>query len=268
MSAPSNKRSGVGFRNCVVFPLNAANLPAATGTTAYEGFQAAGAKTLTINDPAYRVITHIGDDRAMQIDQLPATNGATAQLHLGRLDDDLEAAFSGLKAFVVGEMNMLLAGVTSQSGFEPTVGLLGYQQALDENGNRVWHSVMFPRCTVAKHESGFLDQPEDRLYDVVPALATAHIWGTAFATATEGAIQAQIVRAISQYKPALVAFLGDGATTDFLFPASRQAAATGKIKVWKNGTVVSAGLTLLTSKVTFSVAPALNDLVVVLYETP
>lgn len=267
MSAPSKKRSGVGFRNCTLFALNASNLPAATTIAAYEGITAVGAKTLTINDPAYRVITHIGDDRALQIDQLPATEGASAELHLGRVDDDFEAAISGLKSFVVGEMNMLGAGVTDRSGFEPTVGLLAYQQALDDSGNRVWNSVMFPRCTMAKHQTGFSDAVEDRMYSVVPALAQSHIWGTAFATATEGATQIQIVRAVSQYKPVIVAYLGDGATVAFPLPAAKQAAATGKIAVWKNGVLVTAGLTKTTATLTFAVAPLVTDLLVVLYET-
>lgn len=268
MSAPSKTSVGVGFRNATLFALDANGYPAAApGGLAYEGIRATGAKVLTINDPAYRVISHTGDDRVLQIDQLPATEGASAELHLGRHNDDLEAAISGLKAFVVGEMNMLGAGVTDRSGFEPTVGLMGYSQAQDEGGNRVWSVRIFPKCTIAKHVTGFSDSPEDLTYNVVPALCTRHLWGVAFNLATEGATQLQVVRATSQYQPKLVAFLGDAAQLIFLFPAAAQAAATGKIAVFKNGVAVTSGITKATTGVTFAVAPAALDNISVLYET-
>lgn len=267
MSAPSLKRSSVGFRSATIYALDVNGYPAAAaGGLAYEGLSAAGAKTLEVNDPAYRVISHTGDDRVMQIDQLPATEGASATLHLGRLDDALEAAVSGLKSFVVGEMNMLGAGVTDISGFEPTIGILAYQQSLDEAGNRRWNTVIFPRATVAKHQSGMSDAPVDLTYSVVPALCSKHLWGTAFATATEGATQLQIVRAVSQYKPKLVAFLGDASQLIFLFPATAQAVATGKIAVWKNGVLITSGITKATTGVTFAVAPAALDNITILYE--
>jgi hypothetical protein len=266
MSVPSKKRMGVGFRNCNVYALDANGYPAATGATAYEGIHAVGAKTLTINDPAYTVINHNGDDSLIQIDQLPATTGATSELHLGRLDDDLEALFSGLKSFTAGEMNLFGAGITDQSGFEPTVGIMGYQQALDEGGNRVWHAVWFPRATVAKHESGLSGTPEDRLYGIVPSLATKHLWGTAMTAAVEGATRMQIVRGVSQYQPKLIAFLGDGATLIFTLPALAPAVAVNKIAVYNNGVVVSAGLTKTVTTLTFTTAPVTGNNISVLYE--
>jgi hypothetical protein len=266
VSIPSRKRSGVGFRNCNIYGVDANGYPAAIGITAYEGIHAVGAKTLTINDPAYTVINHNGDDGLIQIDQLPATTGATSELHLGRVDDDLEAAISGLLPFQVGEMNMMLAGVTDQSGFEPTVGIMGYQQALDEGGNRVWHAVWFPRATVAKHESGLSGTPEDRMYNITPNLATKHLWGAPMTAVVEGGIRGQIVRGVSQYQPKLIAFLADGAALVFTFPVAAPAVATNKIAVFNNGVLVTSGLTKTVTTLTFAVAPITGHNISVLYE--
>lgn len=266
MSAPSVKRSAVGFRSATIFPLNTAGLPAATGVTAYEGITATAAKTLTINDPEFRRIFNTGDDVVNQIDQLPPLEGATAELHLGLLNDTLEAALSGLKSFTIGETNMFLGGVTDLDGFEPQVGVLAYRQALDDSGNRVWHGLIMPKAVAALRESGFDDNPEDRAYTLTPQLVTAHLWGVSFAAGTEGGLRSQFVRTVGRYKPKIVAFLGDGATTVFAFPAAYQAQATAKITVWKDGVIVSAGLTKATTGLTFSVAPASNALVVALYE--
>lgn len=268
MSAPSKKRSGVGFRYAALFALNSSGYLNATSTTAYEGVQAEGAKVLTINDPEYRRISHAGDDRLLQFDALPALEGMTAELRLGRVSDDLDALVSGLTAFTVGEMNMLLGGVTDLSGFEPTLALLAFRQALDEAGNRVWESRLMPRITVAKRETGFDDNPEERAYTVTPGLATKHVWGTALATGTEGATQAQVVRAVSQYKPKLVAWRGDGVTSVFNFPAAYQAQAVGKITVWVNGVLRTTNITKATTGLTFTASyePASLANITCLYE--
>lgn len=272
MAPPSTKRSGVGFRNCTLYALDANGYPAAVDTTPYEGIHAVGAKVLTINDPAYRVIDHIGDDSLIQIDQLPATSGATAELHLGRVDDALEAAISGLLPFTVGEMNLMLAGVTDQSGFELTVGLMGYQQALDESGNRRWHAVWFPRCTIAKHESGLSDTPEDRMYNIVPSLATQHLWGAPFALGTEGTLRGQIVRGVSQYQPKLVAWKdvlgGTAGGVTFLFPTNAQAVSVNKIAVYVNGVLKTTNITKATTGITFTASyePPAGAVIVAVYE--
>jgi hypothetical protein len=143
---------------------------------------------------------------------------------------------------------------------------LCYRQALDDSGNRVWHGLIMPKAIAALRESGMDDNPEDRTYTITPQLVTKHLWGVTFAAGTEGGLQSQFVRTVTQYKPKVVAFLGDGATVAFLFPATAQAAATGKIAVWKNSVLVTSGITKATTGVTFAVAPLTNDLLVFLYE--
>jgi hypothetical protein len=267
MSAPSVKRSPVGFRSATIFALSAAGLPAATSpSVVYEGIVAEGAKTLTINDPEFRRIFHTGDDRVMQIDQLPPMEAATAELHLGRLNDTLEAALTGLKAFVVGEANMFLSGVTDLDGFEPTVGILAYSQALDESGNRVWHSLVMPKAVTALRESGLGETEVDRVYTVTPQLCSKHLWGPAFTTGTEGGLSAQFVRMVTEKRPKIVAFLGDGTTTVFLFPAAAQAYSTGKVSVYVNGVLTTSGVTKAVTGITFSVAPAAAANLTFLYE--
>lgn len=266
MSAPSKKRAGVGFRSATIFALNANGRPAGVNGTAYEGITAEGAKTLTINDPAYRTIYHNGDDRVMQLDQLPPTEAATAELRLGRLNDTLEAALSGLLSFTVGEQNLMLSGVTDKDGFEPTVALVAYRQALDETGGRVWHYVIFPKVIASLRESGFDDNPEERVYMLTPQLVSKHLWGVSFAEGVEGGTSGQFIRGVAQYKPKFVAFVGDASQTEFLFPATRQAVATSKITVWVNGALVTSGITKATTGVTWGAAPAAAAEIVIGYE--
>lgn len=269
MSAPSKKRSGVGFRHARLFALNAEGYIAGVSDTAYEGIAVEGAKTLTITDPEYRRISHTGDDRLLQFDQLPALEGMTAELRVGRLNDDFDALVSGLTAFTVGEANLLLGGVTSESGNEPSLAMLAYRQAQDESGNRVWDARIFPRVVIAKREQGFDDNPEERAYSLTPQLCTKHVWGTAFSDGIEGATQAQVVRGVFQYKPKLIAFQGDGSEDTFPFPADAQAVAVGKIAVWVNGVLRTTNITKATTGLTFTASyePANLANITVLYET-
>ena len=63
-----------------------------------------------------------------------------------------------------------------------------------------------------------------------------------------------------------MAWLADGTAVDFLFPTNAQSADVTKVTTWKNGVIVSSGLTVTTPKITFGAAPTLNDLIVSLYE--
>lgn len=274
MSAPTGIRSGVGFRNAVIFPLTTTGLPepGAASATAYEGILVSGAKVLTINEPEPRRITHIGDDTVLTLDFLPPTEAATAELHTGKTNDPLDAAVSGVKAFTVGEMSML--GVaTDQRGYEPQVGLIGYRQAQDTDpasatyGLRAWDFRIMPKAWLYTRDNGYNDQPEDRVYSVTPAYCSAHLWGTAFSAGTEGMLRSQMLRGVSFGKPKMVAWKTDGTITAFNLPTAHPATATTKMTVWLDGALVSAGITKTVSAVTYAVAPATGKVLVCFYET-
>lgn len=274
MAAPTGTRSGVGFRNCVLFALNAAGLPNATGAAAavYEGVRITGNKSLTINDPEPRRIFHTGDDSILSVDVLPPNEAMTGELHLGKKSDALDALITGQLAFTVGEAKMFGIG-TDKRGDEAQVGLLAYRQAQDTDpesstfGMRTWDFMIMPKVQLVSRESGFGDQPEDKVYTVIPAKVNTHLWGTAFALGTEGFLTGQIVRGVSWKKPKLVAWKGDGNVTALNFPVEAQAVNTDKISVWVNGVLATTGVTKAVSGLTFATAPATTDLVVAFYET-
>lgn len=303
MSAPSTVRSTAGFRSLVLFELDANGYPigtttledqtlyavaggsvisgstvtvdagaAVSGSVGYYGIKASGAKVLTINDPTPRVIPHIGDDGIICLQVLPATEPANGELRLDKTNDIVDAIAANIKKFVVGEMN-LLGSVTSQRGFENQLGALAYSFGQDTDpdssnfGSNVWDFREFPKATVFMRDTGYSQEVNERMYSFTPAYATKHLWGTAFSMATEGFVRGQIVRGVSQYKPVMVSFLGDGATKAFVFNSAVPAYATGKIAVWVDGVLQSTGITKSVKGVVFDTAPTANAVVVVFYET-
>lgn len=270
MTAPNTTRSGVGFRHCTIFALDTNGYPKATSTTVYEGVVPGGVKRLTINDPEPRQINHTGDNCIFAVDSLPPTEAITGELAVGKINDTLDAVITGQLSFTVGEAKLFGVG-TDKRGFEQQVGMLAYRQTLDTTPGaqqlRRWELRIFPVLLAIPRENTWDENPEERIYTLRPQVATKHLWGTAFAGDTEGFTEAQVVRGITEYKPKLVAFKGDGSTTVFNFPATAQAVSTGKIIVWVNGVEQTSGITKATTGVTFAAAPANNAMIVIFYET-
>lgn len=265
MTASSGKQLGVGLRHAVIFELNSSGSPAATDTTAYEGNQIVGAQAYDLTIPDPRKITHVGDDRPLQVDYLPPNEAMSAELRAARDDFDVLAILSSTSQVTVGEAKVV-GLATDQQGSEPQVGLLCYQQALDDSGQRSWRWYLLPKATVYVHPKGMDENASEHRYMVSPAVVSAHMWETAFASGTEGFTQAQMLLGMSEYKPKIVAFLASTADTTFTLPSSYPAAATGKMVVWVDGTEQTSGVTKATDSIEFTTAPGNNKRVVVFYE--
>ena len=307
MSAPSTVRSTAGFRSIVLYELNPSSYPigaltlqamtpytptgtggssisgstvaipvgtAISGSVGYYGIKASGAKVLTINDPVPRVIPHVGDDGVICLQVLPALEPANGELRLDKTNDIVDAIAANVKKFTVAEAN-ILGSVTSQRGFENQIAALAYSFGQDTDpdssqfGSTVWDFRMFPKATVFQRDTGYSQEINERMYSFTPAYVIRHMWGKLFTTAIEGFTRAQIIRGVSQYKPVLVSYLGDGATLAFPFDSAVPAAAVGKVAVWKNGTLLTITTDYLVAVggISMKVAPALNDVVCVFYET-
>jgi hypothetical protein len=279
MSAPSVVQAGVGFRNLYVFALDGSGYPAATTTQAYEGLKVSGVRQLTITDPAPRLITHVGDDAPFALDSLPALDPVTGQLTLSKQNDTLDALLTGQKSFLsaAGSEQYLFGVGTDLRGYEVQVGALMYRQSEDVNdtsstfGARNWQFRLMPKTLVIPLENGYDDTPEARSYEVRPGFVTSHLWGTQFSLTTEGFTRAQVLRGVSQYKPALVAFKSGGVSPlTYTLPTTRPAASTAKMSVWVNGVLVTASMTKYTTGIAFAdttSAPTTGANVSVFYET-
>lgn len=271
MTAPATIRSGVGFRECQIMALDTSGYPAATTTAAYAGVTLSGARTLEITDPEPQQIVHRGDDRPFALDVLPAQEPMSGALVTGKTDDVAEAVISDGKSFTVGEAKLFAVG-HDKRGDEPQVALLAYRQSMDTDpdsanyGKRSWEFRLFPKVLVIPMESGFSENPEEKRYSLKPQFVSKHLWGTTLSTSTEGVSQAQGFRGIAEYKPKIVAWMGDNSNTAFTFPTDAVAVSAAKVALWVNGTLQTTGFTAATDGVTFATAPTTSAMVVAFYE--
>lgn len=273
MTTPQTIRSGAGLRQVQILALNASGYPDAVDTNAYEGVTLSGAVSLTLEDPEPQQIVHRGDDVVFALDTLPPSEPISAELTVSKTNDVIDAILTDDNSITVGEAKLFGAG-TENRGDENQVCVLSYQQTEDTDpdstdfGARRWGFRLFPKAYVIPREVGFeQDTPTQRPYTVRPLFCTKYPWGVQFSTGVEGFGRAQLLRGISEFKPKIVGYIGDGATQDYAFPTLYPASSTAKITVWVDGTLTTPQ-TLATTQFQFTTGaePTTGANVVAFYE--
>lgn len=265
MTVVSGNQLAVGLRHAVIFKLDANGYPAATGSSAYEGFNVVGPKTFTLNVPDVRKISHTGADRVLALDFLPPLEGMSGELQVANDDLAMNAYLTGNKDFDIADANMI-PWATDQQGYEPDVALLLFQQSLNTDTKlRNWRFFIIPKAKIVPSPDGMNENAGQTKYAIAPSPSSKHIWGTAMAVGTEGCTEASVIEGQSAGKPIVVCFKGNASTTAFLFPTDKPATAVGKIKCWVNGVLTVPDVVAVTG-ITISSPPASNAMVVCFYE--
>jgi hypothetical protein len=315
MTAPSVIRSTAGFRNIQILELNTNSYPigaktlepmniyaiitgstatstslipagtAVSGSIPYYGMQHSGAKVLTITDPAPRVIPHIGDDGVFSLQVLPPLETITGELRTDKTNDTIDGILGNINKVVIGEANVQGMG-TNKRGYENQVCVVAYAAAQDTDPNssnfglNLWDFRMMPRTVLFMRDTGYQQEANERMYTVVPTFTTSYPWQTQFANASEGYVRGQMVRGVSQYKPVICSFLGDGSSKVFPFDSNKPlASGSNKIDgVWVNGSSQASPTAYTGYSITQTngsrgdgivlvAAPTAGQIVTVMYET-
>jgi len=281
MTTPSGVRTGVGARDFQIFLLDSSGYPVLSTTTTvpYEGVDVSGIRQVTFTVPETRQITFYGDDRTFALDTLPPTDAVSGEMQVQKIDNIILALVSGQSNFTVGDTKMFGWG-TDHQGSEPQVGMLTYQQAqeADEStatfGKRLWNFVLAPKCFIYPKLPSMDDNPATAGFTIRPQFCMSHIWGTSFATATEGFGRAQVLTGVSEYRPHLCSYVAAAASTATLtLPSGIPVVTTAqaKLSVWVNGVSVSTASYSIPSTTQFVInddAPqTTGSIIVVFYES-
>lgn len=245
-------------------------IKATSATTPYTGVRIVGKKAFALSIPKFRKIYHIDADRVGVADFLPPTEGAGASINASADDFNLDAMISGNKKVTIGEA-VQIAGLSSNQGYEPVVGLFLFQQAIDAVARlRAWRSFLIPRAKIVQQSAGMGDREIDTQYDCVLIPSTTTIMGVSLSTSIDGGTDAQLFRLASRGRPAIAAWIGDGYTTTFNLEQPTGVAApalsTDKLVVYKNGVVLSAGLSKTVNDFTITGAPLSTDVIGAFWE--
>lgn len=272
MTVPASIVTGAGLRAAYLYELDSTGQPIASSTTLYGGVLMQGAKVLTHSEAQPTRVPHIGDDRFLGYTQLPAREGSTAELRTGKKNLTLDALLRGQAVITVGE-SLFHGLATDKVGNEIQAAVLAYQSAEERDdtsanaGALRWSSLLIPRAQLSPQQGSFDDNAFESIYTITPQPVTKYPWGVAFAIGTEKYTVAEMLSGVHEGKPRLLAAKGDGTVTAFNFPTGVVAFSTSKIAVYKNGVVVSSGVTKAVGSVTFTVAPLTTDRIDVVLET-
>ena len=277
MAAPSGKFYPVGLQHARIYELNANGYPNATITGAlYEGLELAAPKAYEITPAKSRDIVHVGNNRRLSQDKLPAIDVSSSILRTSRLDFDMNALLTGTKVHTVGE-SVFTAFNTDLQGGEPAVAMLLYQQAKAYGtGIRVWSGYHVPSVVAVIDPASMNENPSEFVYNLAPSASIHQIYGPVFTLADDGFTEAEMLWSETVYKPHIVAWLA-GATGAgggvFLFHTDRPAATVDKIhhiaKLAASGPTLTdetATATKALDQITISGALAAGDLIMCFYE--
>jgi hypothetical protein len=263
-----------GTRAGVVYELDqtTGRIKATSSTVPYYGI-VTRAKGLNLNITEPRKITAVGQDRALQIDWLPALEAMDAELTVEMTELDLAAAVSGVKVeSIASTAAKLMPVLSSQQGNEPQMACWYLRQAENLAGLRRWESYVFSAAKMIYMPSAMTADKSDIRYKIAPAISTRKIWGEAWSDATNGATTAQMGQFASIEFPYLCAWLSAATpVVDYPFrtdlPANNSGASVWG--VWVDDVLVApADYTAVAAKITFDAALSAGKIITCLYGGP
>jgi hypothetical protein len=269
VNVASGIQYGSGARYGVAFAIDqtTGRIKGNSASTPYEGIPFVGAKTWNLTIPKLRRINHINADRIGAADFLPPTEAASATIMVSADNMQMDEILTGNKQVTIAKANSI-GDLTSNQGFEPLVALHLYQQSLDfQLGLRRWRSFLVPRAKAIPLPGGFADREVDGTYDVLMTPSHYTIFGTLLDQTIDGFTDAQLFRLMSTGRPAIAAWIGNGYTVLFSFPADKSPTIDiTTVAVYKNGTKLTSGYTASTTGVTFVSAPLSTDDITIYWE--
>lgn len=192
----------------------------------------------------------------------------------GGFDMNAYAAFTGLKVVAGSKYNTVLTetntaanavqccmivNIDAQSSDPATFGVKGFL-------NRIYPLVTAVPLYATHQEVAAAEWQ----YNAIPTMASQYPWGVPFAQANEGATRSSGMVRYTDYPLTLDRFVGNGTITTYTLQYTPAGGTTsGYVEVYKNGTVLvpTTAWTLSGSALTFAVAPAATDIVVIVYQS-
>jgi hypothetical protein len=258
----------VGARRAVIFALGAAGMiePGTAATAAYIGLEVLGVKSLELNPPGIRKISHVGNDRVMAFDLLPTIEGVSGTLTVAGRSMVLDALLGNVKMLTLAEVK-LMSAITDQQGSEPDVAVFVSQQAKDASTrSRRYRFQLIPKCSVTAAPIGMNDNPAESKYELAISPTTKHLWGLALSVANDGCLEAGVVEGMTEGRPNIVAWKGNGVLTNFLFPLDKPATAVGKVAATYVDGVLTVPDTITVTSITITTPPTTGKIITTIYE--
>lgn len=259
-----------GTRMAVVYKLNQTtgriDVTGTTPTTPYSGDVFYGPKAWSGNFPTPRVITHVGQDRPLQIDFLPALEGMTGELTVSAKESNIIANITGTTVETIGT-SKLAPVFSSKQGFEPVVGLWLTKSATTTSGLQRWVSYVMSAAKCYWTPSAFTDGGAEEKFSTVPNISTRKLWGPSWNDSDNGATSAQLGVLDSTGYPYMIGWLSDSSSVAYNFNTDELGLDSNCVQgVWRNDSLVAdSDYAVTTTGITFEAALEPDETVTCFY---
>lgn len=273
MANTSGKLLAQGARHARIYDLDANGTPQGIDeTTLYAGIQVETVKGFNLNTIEPRKFTHVGQDRPLGIDYLPPTEAMDGEIMAQGDEYSLLAAITGVPNALVGEAVGQYVQ-TSKAGYEPQVGFMVYQKAIDlDSGLDRWRVFISPRAKLFYLPSPMTDAVMEVKYRVSMGISKKNLWGTGLTLVADGITSAQGLFLMTEGKPELISYIGDGSEDHFALVANENTLAAAKVVVWVNDVLQGPQISGIDyqvnnlNEVEFFSPPAAGARIVIFYE--
>jgi hypothetical protein len=263
-----NNLTALDVYRVVLFPLDADGNLSSVDENAAEGTEFIAPVSFELSLGTPRTIPVVAQGRVKNTFLMPSVDAKSGTLTCAYDSQTLNAMVTGLVQRTLGELKIMAEG-TDKEGQEPLVGLLLSQlQAQNEDGLTIWRNVVIPRARLAPLNPAVNQEPLSRQYTIVASPSTKTLWHETLTLANYGCTSAAQLGIHSENKLNIVAWTGDGAEDEFMFPADKPAISNAKTSVFNfaTGAIVSGTTSTPFAKWVAAAAPADGVKLACIYE--
>jgi len=268
MTTPSTQFWGGDVYLSTVFPLDSAGALQPPTDLVYEGLEVDGARTFDLTPAEGSYLVNVGNGRLRDTIYRAPREASRAELRVGYSQLDVIAALSGVKVYELAEAK-LIGRLTNLQGSEPDIAAVLTQQGHDENGLTRYLSYIIPKGKCVPIDSPFNENALEVRYTMTISNSKKEVWGEAYTVSRHGFTETGYLDMITEQKPKVVAWKGNGYDENFAFPAGKLPTNTSKISVWNwtTGVEYTGGtINKLTTHIDFTSAPASGAIIIAKYE--
>lgn len=231
-----------------------------------------GVQNFNLPLQAPRQVSIPGDDSVQAIYFFQPETLPNGDMVLGNIDLNLWAKSQGIKNYADGDWDAVVGQPDSPTFNQLTLitNSQAKSAASGSVGNAGWFVKVYPRVQLVPigDQGQTSAGPTNFTHQMIANITDKLPWGTSFSVANNGTTRGAVYQFYSENRVCLHTHVSNASDTNFTLDYTPAAATANKIKVYRNGTLltITTDWTVSGSTVTLIAAGSAGDVVVCRYE--
>ena len=231
-----------------------------------------GAQNFNLPLQPPRQVSIPGDDSVQAIYFFQPETLPNGDMVLGNIDLNLWAKSQGIKNYTDGDWDAVVGQPDSPTFNQLTIITTSQAKSAQSGsvGNAGWFHKIYPRVQLVPigDQGQTSAGPTNFTHQMIANMTDKLPWGTSFSLANNGTTRGAMYLLKSEYRMTLHTHVSDASDTSIVLAYTPAAATANKIKVYRNGTLltITTDWSVSGSTITLVSAGSAGDVVVVRYE--